>query len=221
MKMKKEKIRRKVCCWCLVGIVACLVITLPVDPPFLRMHSSIATAIAQQGGNACNPSPIAIPVLPKVIPGYTEVDKETGLHVTGTPPANLDFKQYRLEVSGKVNRPLQLTYDEVRCLPKVTARPRLICPGFFVDEANWSGAPLKQILEKAGVKASARAVRLTAADQYFVVLSLKQAMAESAFIAYEWEGKPLPILHGFPVRAVLPGLEGNQWVKWLIKIEVE
>jgi DMSO/TMAO reductase YedYZ molybdopterin-dependent catalytic subunit len=62
---------------------------------------------------------------------------------------------------------------------------------------------------------------LTAADQYFVVLSLQQAMAESAFIAYEWEEKPLPILHGFPVRAVLPGLEGNQWVKWLIKIEVE
>jgi sulfane dehydrogenase subunit SoxC len=40
------------------------------------------------------------------------------------------------------------------------------------------------------------------------------------FLAYEWEGKALPALHGFPVRAVFPGLEGNQWVKWLTKIEV-
>jgi DMSO/TMAO reductase YedYZ molybdopterin-dependent catalytic subunit len=219
--MKKEKLRQRACCRRLMGIVICLVIILPVDPPLLRLPLSVAAAIAGQGGNACSPSPIVVPVLPKVIPGYTELDKETGLHVTGTPPANLDFQQYRLEVSGKVNRPLQLSYNELRCLPKVTSRPRLICPGFFVDEATWSGTPLKQILEKAGVKTDARAVRLTAADQYFVVLPLKQAMAQSAFIAYEWEGKPLPILHGFPVRAVLPGLEGNQWVKWLIKIEVE
>jgi DMSO/TMAO reductase YedYZ molybdopterin-dependent catalytic subunit len=221
MKMEKENLRRRTCGWRLIVIAACLVLILPVDPPSLILQSSAATAVTQQEENACNPSPITVPFLPKVIPGYTELDKETGLHVTGTPPANLDFKQYRLEVSGKVGRPLQLTYDELRCLPKVTARPRLICPGFFVDEANWSGTPLKQILEKAGVKENAKAVRLTAADQYFVVLPLNQAMAQSAFIAYEWERKPLPVLHGFPVRAVFPGLEGNQWVKWLIKIEVE
>jgi DMSO/TMAO reductase YedYZ molybdopterin-dependent catalytic subunit len=215
------KLRRKACGWGLIGVVMFLVTILPGAPSFLSMHSPVTAAIAQQSAKACSPPPITVPVLPKVIPGYTEVDKETGLHVTGTAPANLDFRKYRLEVSGKVDRPLQLTYDELRCLPKVTARPELICPGFFVDKANWAGAPLKQILEKAGVKAGARAVRLTAADEYFSVLSLKQAMAESAFIAYELEGKPLPVLHGFPVRAVLPGLEGNQWVKWLIKIEVE
>jgi DMSO/TMAO reductase YedYZ molybdopterin-dependent catalytic subunit len=40
------------------------------------------------------------------------------------------------------------------------------------------------------------------------------------FLAYEWEGKALPRLHGFPVRAIFPSLEGNQWVKWVVKIEV-
>lgn len=217
--MKKERLRRKACGRCLIGIVVCLVILLPVDLPFPVMPASAAAEIARQTGNACNPPPITVPSLPKVIPGYTELDEETGLHVTGTPPS-LDFPQYRLEVSGKVNRPLQLKYDELRCMPKVTVRPELVCPGFFVDVASWSGTPLKHILEKAGVKAGARQVRLTAANHYFIVLSLKQAMAESALIAYEWEGKPLPILHGFPVRAVLPGLEGNMWVKWLRKIEV-
>jgi DMSO/TMAO reductase YedYZ molybdopterin-dependent catalytic subunit len=219
MKMNKEKPRRKACGWCLTGIVVGLLIIMPVALSFPGMPAAAATAIARQGGNSCNPPPITVPSLPKVIPGYTELDKETGLHVTGTPP-NLDFQQYHLEVSGKVHRPLQLKYDELRCMPKVTVRPELVCPGFFVDVANWSGIPLKKILERAGVQAGAKQVRLTAANHYFSVLSLKQAMAESALIAYEWEGKPLPILHGFPVRAVLPGLEGNMWVKWLQKIDV-
>ena len=201
-------------------IVVFVIVILPVDLVFLFKHSSAATAIAEQGGNSCNPAPIVVPVMPKVIPGYTEVDQETGLHMTGTP-TTVDFQRYRLEVSGKVVKPLQLTYDELRCLPKVTARPRLVCPGFFVDEANWSGTPLKQIIARAGLREGAGAVRLTAADQYFVVMPLAQATAENAFIAYELEGKPLPVLHGFPLRAVFPGLEGNQWVKWLIKIEVE
>ena len=42
----------------------------------------------------------------------------------------------------------------------------------------------------------------------------------SDFLAYEWEGEPVPILHGFPVRAVFPSLNGNKWVKWLIGIDV-
>jgi DMSO/TMAO reductase YedYZ molybdopterin-dependent catalytic subunit len=218
--MKKEKPGRKACCRCLIGAVIFLAAILPIDPSFLLTHSAAAAAIARQGGEACNPPPITVPVLPKVIPSTAEMD-EMGLHVTGMPPPGIDFQQYRLEVSGKVDRPLHLTYDELRCMPKVTARPELVCPGFFVDVSNWSGTPLAQILAKAGLKANAKAVRLTAADQYFIVLPLQKAMDESGFIAYELDGKPLPILHGFPVRAVLPGLEGNQWIKWLIKIEVE
>jgi DMSO/TMAO reductase YedYZ molybdopterin-dependent catalytic subunit len=221
--MKKEKLKRHACGYCLIGIVACLMMILPVDVPLLLLQSSAATAIAEQEGNVCNPPPIVVPITKKVTEDSTavDVDPETGFKVTGTPPANLDFKQYRLEVSGKVDRPLQLTYDEIRCLPKVTERALLICPGFFGYETNWSGTPLAQILAKAGIQAGAKAVRLTAADDYFVVLPLPKAMAKDALIAYELDGKPVTIRHGFPVRAVLPGSEGNRWVKWLIKMEVE
>jgi DMSO/TMAO reductase YedYZ molybdopterin-dependent catalytic subunit len=41
-----------------------------------------------------------------------------------------------------------------------------------------------------------------------------------SILAYAWEGEPLPILHGFPVWAVFPELDGSTWVKWLVKIEV-
>ena len=58
------------------------------------------------------------------------------------------------------------------------------------------------------------------ADHYATSMSLQAASSGENFLAYEWERKALPALHGFPVRAVFPGLEGNQWVKWLTKIEV-
>ena len=80
---------------------------------------------------ACAP-PITAPPFPETIPDTAELDPETGLHVTGTPVA-IDLAAYRLEVTGLVDYPLSLTYDELRCLPKVEAAPLLDCPGFFVD----------------------------------------------------------------------------------------
>jgi DMSO/TMAO reductase YedYZ molybdopterin-dependent catalytic subunit len=50
---------------------------------------------------------------------------------------------------------------------------------------------------------------------------LEEAQQLENFLAYELEGKPLPVLHGFPLRAVFPGLEGNKWAKWVVGIEVE
>jgi DMSO/TMAO reductase YedYZ molybdopterin-dependent catalytic subunit len=123
-------------------------------------------------------------------------------------------------VTGKVDTPLSLTYDELRCMQKIEVRCTLVCPGFFQDEATWAGVPLKDVLDLAGVQSGARGVRLVSADGYSTFVPLDDALAETAFLAYEWEGEPVPILHGFPVRAVFPALDGNRWAKWLIEIEV-
>ncbi len=167
----------------------------------------------------CSPQPIIVPTPPAEIPGYTELDPATGLHMTGTVP-DLDFATYRLEVTGKVEQPLSLTYDELRCLPRIETRCILNCPGFFQDEATWAGASLDALLERAGVQPDAERLRLVSADGYSTVVFLSELEPGEDFIAYEWEGEPLPIVHGFPVRAVFPALNGNKWVKWLIEIEV-
>jgi len=167
----------------------------------------------------CPPARVTVPTLPEQIPGYTQVDPDTGLHVTGTP-VEVDFDAYRLEVGGRVDRPLSLTYDELRCLPKVQATPELVCPGFFVDVATWAGAPLREVLEEAGMREGATQLRLTAADGYSQVIDLEEDLLANAFLAYELEGETLPVLHGFPVRFVWPGHQGNDWVKWLVGIEV-
>jgi DMSO/TMAO reductase YedYZ molybdopterin-dependent catalytic subunit len=163
---------------------------------------------------------VIVPTAPAETPGYTELDQDTGLHVTGTAQ-EIDLESYRLEVSGLVDHPLSLTYDDLRCLPKVEATPILECPGFFVDEATWAGAPIREILALAGVQEEAKNLELVGADGYSRLVPLSEELYETAFLAYEWEGEPLPILHGFPVRAVLPGVGGGYWIKWLVGIKVK
>ena len=169
---------------------------------------------------ACQFEPVVVPTPPAETPAYTELDPATGLHVTGTAP-EMDFAEWRLEVTGKVDNPLSLTYDELRCMRKIEVRCTLVCPGFFQDEATWAGAPLVDVLERAQVQSGATGVRLISADLYTTFVSLDEARAKDAFLAYEWEGEPLPTLHGFPVRAVFPELNGNRWAKWLIEIKVD
>ena len=167
----------------------------------------------------CDLSPVAVPTMPAVRPGYAQMDATTGLHVTGRP-REIDLADYRIEVSGLVSEPLQLSYDDLRCMPRVSDSPLLVCPGFFEDRATWAGVSLAHILDLAGVAQEATAIRIVGADRFETRVTLDQIREFGGFLAYEWEGEPLPILHGFPVRAVFPTLEGNKWVKWIVKIEV-
>jgi len=179
--------------------------------------TSAATLAA---GQACNPPPIVVPTMPAKIPATNQLDETTGMHMTGTVQ-QLDLATYRLKVTGKVDHPLSLTLDELRCLPKVTASPLLACGDIFKDVASWSGVPIQAILNLAGVQAGAKTIILTGADGYTASIALEDARQPKNYLAYEWEGKPVPILHGFPLRAVFPDFGGWAWVKWLVGMEVE
>ena len=124
-------------------------------------------------------------------------------------------------MTGKVTSQLSLTYDELRGLPKVTATPTLVCPGFFEDTATWSGVPLPGD-PGHGRSAAGREEDLvmSAADGYGHDLSLEDALEPENFLAYEWRARHCRCLHGFPLRAVFPTSYGSYWVKWLVEIEV-
>jgi DMSO/TMAO reductase YedYZ molybdopterin-dependent catalytic subunit len=154
-------------------------------------------------------------------PDYLEVDPATGLHITGTP-MEVEIATYRLKVTGKVERELSLSYEDILALtPKVTGSLDLVCPGYFVDKAAWSGVPFKTILDMAGVQADAAWVRMKAADGYSIKVELQVALEPDSFLAYQLDGKTLPVSQGFPLRAVFPGQEGNRWVKWILELVVE
>jgi len=164
--------------------------------------------------------PIVVPTMPEVIPPYLGADPETGLTMTGTPTL-VDFDTYRLKVSGKVDQELSLTYDDLRRMPKLTATPTLECVGYFKDVATWSGASLKTILEMAKVQPGSTRIAFKGADGYEISMILENALAPENFLAYELEGKTLPVLQGFPLRVVIPSYDGSVWVKWLLEIVVE
>jgi DMSO/TMAO reductase YedYZ molybdopterin-dependent catalytic subunit len=153
-------------------------------------------------------------------PGRNALDKTTGLHVTGHA-VTIDVATYRLKVTGLVDHPLSLSLDTLRCMPKVTATPSLICPGYFEDKAAWSGVPMKYVLELAGVQSGAKRITMVAVDQFETLVEIQTALKDENLLAYEWNGQPLPVLHGFPLRAVIPSMPGEKWVKWLLEIEVE
>jgi DMSO/TMAO reductase YedYZ molybdopterin-dependent catalytic subunit len=168
-----------------------------------------------------DPLPVlALPPRPAVIPGPNELDPSTNLHMTGKPQF-LRADTYRLKVDGKVLHPLRLTHDELRRLPRLTSKDPLICRGYFEDYAHWAGASLIAVLDRAGLKPGASSLELRSADGYSTVIDLREARSGYAFLAYEWEGKALPELHGYPVRAVFPGSSGFNWAKWLVEIRVE
>jgi DMSO/TMAO reductase YedYZ molybdopterin-dependent catalytic subunit len=164
--------------------------------------------------------PLAMPSTPAQVPGYAALDPSTGLHMTGTPQ-HLQVASYRLKVTGKVLHPLSLSYDDLRRMPRLATRDPIVCRGYFEDYAHWAGAALEALLDRAGTRPGAKELELVSADGYSATVTLAEARSGYALLAYEWEGKALPVLHGYPIRAAFPGLPGNRWVKWLVEIRVQ
>ena len=201
-----------------ITLIGAVVLAGCASQPAMQVPISVPGGV-QPSSTSCELPPVVIPTRPAEEPGYAELDPITGLHITGIVQ-EIDLEGYRLEVTGKVDNPLSLTYDDLRCMPKTELRCTLVCPGFFQDDATWAGVPLKEVLDTAGVQEGAEGLRLVGADGYSAFVPIEVARGEDNFLAYEWEGEPVPIFHGFPLRAVFPALEGNKWVKWLVKIEV-
>lgn len=168
---------------------------------------------------ACEREEVVVPTRAPLPEGLYGLDPSTGLHVTGRAPS-VDLATYRLTVTGWVDRPLELSYDDLRCMPMVSTTCPLICPGTFTDIATWSGVSIDRVLELAQVQPGASSLVFVSADGYSTLVYLDDVRASRGLLAYQWEGEPLPILHGFPVRVVLPGVDGNKWAKWLVRIEV-
>ena len=142
------------------------------------------------------------------------------LNLTGTPPESVDLATYRLKVGGAVDKPLDLSFEDLRGMSPESEVSLLICSGVFADVTEWTGVSLASVLEAAGVKPGFRAVRLDGMDKYFTVLERKDVDPANVMLAYWTSGEPLPLKHGFPLRAVVKGDYGSKWVKWVREITV-
>jgi DMSO/TMAO reductase YedYZ molybdopterin-dependent catalytic subunit len=143
-----------------------------------------------------------------------------GLHVTGTP-VDIDLETYRLQIRGAVETPLSLSLEEIKAMAARREFVVLECPGFFTDEGTWTGVRIAELLDLAGVEPDAEQVKFVAADgKYSANLSLEEIKGQGMLIAYAFDDKPLPRVHGYPLRVVAKDQPGNRWVKWLGEIVV-
>lgn len=160
------------------------------------------------------------------------------------PPAALDATTWALDVEGEVGTPLTLSLDELRKMPSTTITAVLECAGngraFFdppvagiqwekgaVGNARWTGVRMADVLKRAGLKDNARFVTMNGADRgmgqqpdFIRQLPIDRAMHPDTLIAYEMNDQPIPPLHGFPLRVIVPGWEGAYAIKWLTTLRV-
>ncbi|MBX6763903.1 MAG: sulfite oxidase [Rubrobacteraceae bacterium] len=157
---------------------------------------------------------------------------------------SIEAEGYELVVSGLVRHPLRLSLDEIKARPAVTMPVMMECAGNgrahlspratsqpwheeAVGCAEWTGTPLRPLLEEAGLLEDAVEIIFTGHDRgiqegvehdYARSLPLEDALSGDVILAYEMNGQLLPPQHGFPLRAVVPGWYGMASVKWLKSI---
>jgi DMSO/TMAO reductase YedYZ molybdopterin-dependent catalytic subunit len=166
-------------------------------------------------------------------------------HLANIPSA-VDPATFRLNIHGHVERPLSLTLgelvreftpSEIAAVNQCSGNSR----GFFgprvpggqwangaMGNARWKGVRLKDVLDRAGVKAGALQVRFNGLDagvipqtpDFMKSLAIDHARDGEVMIAYAMNGEPLPLLNGFPLRLVVPGWYATYWVKMLEDVEV-
>jgi DMSO/TMAO reductase YedYZ molybdopterin-dependent catalytic subunit len=93
--------------------------------------------------------------------------------------------------------------------------------GWVVNNVRWGGVRIADVLEAAGAKKDAKALRFVSAEQpYEDSLTLDQALLPDVMLAYELDGRPLSRPHGAPARVVIPEMYGYKGVKWLTRMEL-
>src|SRR5262249_45273780 len=156
-------------------------------------------------------------------------------------PTMPDPATWALKVDGEVEKALTLTLADLKAMPHASATCVLQCAGNgralqkpivpgvqwrygAVGNAKWTGVRAKDVLDRAGLKGSAKPLHPFGTDAppekvppFHRSLELEK-IREDGIIAFEMNGEPLPPLHGAPARLVVPGWAGDHWMKWLGRI---
>jgi DMSO/TMAO reductase YedYZ molybdopterin-dependent catalytic subunit len=160
-------------------------------------------------------------------------------------PDQVDVATFKLTIRGHVTQQITLSMEDVLALPRVEMAAVNQCSGnsrgLFqprvpggqwengaMGNAKWTGVRLRDVLDRAGVKAGAVAVRFNGLDEpvidtapdFMKSLDIDHARDGEVMIAYQMNGEQLPLLNGFPVRLIVPGWYSTYWIKMLSDVEV-
>jgi len=222
---------------------------------FLQMLGApFATLIA----HAVTPGPTIAGKRPMIVHNDYPEDLETPLDALGTwltpndaffvrqhlPRPKVDAATWKLEITGLIEKPLNLSLADLRGYRQYTVPATLECTGngrgYFrpampglpwkkggMGNAEWRGVRLMDLLQAARTKTGAAFVDADGADvgvaktpDFIRSIAMRKAMKPDTLIALQMNGEPTPEIHGGPIRLIVPGWNGANWIKWVNKLTV-
>lgn len=149
---------------------------------------------------------------------YAQVKEFLIRSIEGTQ--KVDLMTWHLKIEGLVDKPISLSFDEIKGLPQKIQAKNFICvEGWGLDNQKWQGVHLKEIFSKVKINPKAKFITFHATGgKYRDSLSIKEALEPDTMLAYKVNGKDLSPENGFPLRLIIPRMYAYKGVKWVEKI---
>lgn len=164
--------------------------------------------------------------VPGTRPEYTPLKDHYAVFIQ-LEPSVMDGDTWTLPITGLVENPLELTLDDLRQnYPAHDQYVTLNCisgriPTQLIGTTLWTGASVQDVLADAGVKPEAQYLYITSDDGYYETVNLDLINSDARIMfCYDWDGKPLPVEHGFPLRIWIPNRYGMKQPRWITAVEV-
>jgi len=187
----------------------------------LFLLTAVLLASCGTNGDVTGPSASAL--------AATEVREYQGLDLSSITefrensilgPQNVDIDSYVLTVDGLVDKPIELTYNQVLKNTLYKKVVTLYCVEGWSVDILWEGVLLQDLLDQAGVRGEANTVIFYAADGYTTSLPLATILEKDMILAYKMNDVVLPVDRGFPFQLVAEDKLGYKWIKWVTRIEL-
>jgi hypothetical protein len=162
--------------------------------------------------------------VPGTRPEFTPLEKHYRIDTDTRAPV-VDERRWRLKVGGLVESPQELTLDELRRYEPMHQFVTLACisnpvGGDLISTTRWTGVSLQRLLPRLAVKPSATHLKIMSTDGFSEVIALDIVKTDPrVMLAHAWDGVPLPVEHGFPLRIYIPNVYGMKQPKWIQAID--
>jgi DMSO/TMAO reductase YedYZ molybdopterin-dependent catalytic subunit len=154
------------------------------------------------------------------VPEYavSQIEPDALLVNTFDITPNLDPVKFRLNITGEVNQPLQLSLAEIQKMPLTSMVINHVCVEGWAAIVQWGGVRLRDLIALAQPKSRVKYVYFKSADGYYESWDLKSSLHPQTLLAYQKNGQPIPVDNGAPLRLASPIKLGYKQSKWVTEV---
>ena len=161
---------------------------------------------------------------PGTRPEFTTLEKHYRIDINTIPPA-IDVQKWQLKFDGLISKPLNMSLNQLRSRETMNQFITLSCisnpiGGDLIGTTRWTGVSLQKLLPELNLEPEATHLKILSVDGFYEVVPLDLIRTdERVMLTYAWDGVPLSLAHGFPLRIYVPDVYGMKQPKWIESIE--